>query len=106
MGFKSLFEGPGIHHSKSGLHITLNMYINGYFMFLVHLSPDMTASGGHASPAESDNIRIEFKLGKTLSEAVTCLLYQEYENSVRVDTLLTVSTEFKNGQNSNIFYVK
>jgi hypothetical protein len=31
--YKTLFEGIGIHHSNSGLQITHDMYINGYFIF-------------------------------------------------------------------------
>ena len=39
MGYRTLFEGSGIHHSNSGLQIT-HMYINGYFMLLFDLTPD------------------------------------------------------------------
>jgi hypothetical protein len=94
MGYKSLFEGSGIHHSNSGLQITHDMYINGYFMLLFDLTPDMAASEGHASPAENGNIRIECNFGKALTEAITCLLYLEYDNSVRIDKLRTVTTDF------------
>jgi hypothetical protein len=59
MGYKSLFQGSGIHHSNSGLQITHDMYINGYFMLLYDLTPDMAASEIHASPAENGHIRIE-----------------------------------------------
>ena len=31
VGYKSLFEGSGIHHSNAGLQITHDMYINGFF---------------------------------------------------------------------------
>ena len=34
MGYMTLFETSGIHHSNSGIQITHNMYINGYFMLL------------------------------------------------------------------------
>ena len=39
MGYRTLFEGSGIYHSNSGLHI-IHMYINGYFMLLFDLTPD------------------------------------------------------------------
>ena len=32
IAYRTLFEASGIHHSKSGLQITHDMYINGYFM--------------------------------------------------------------------------
>jgi len=44
MGYETLFEGSGFHHSNSGLQITHDMYINGYYMFLFDLTPDLAAS--------------------------------------------------------------
>jgi len=44
MGYRTLFEGSGIHHSKSGLQITHDMYISGYYMLLLDLTPDRAAS--------------------------------------------------------------
>ena len=66
------------------------MYINGYFM-IFDLIPDLAASEGHISPVESGNIRIELTFKEALNEAVTCILYLEYDNSVRVDSLRTVT---------------
>jgi hypothetical protein len=59
LAYQTLFEGSGIHHSNSGLQITHDMFINGYFMLLYDLTPDMAASEGHTSPVEGGNIRIE-----------------------------------------------
>jgi len=87
MGYKSIFEGADIHHSNGGLQIIHDVYISGYFMLLFDLAPDMAALEGHASPAESGNTSIELKFGAALTEAVTCLLYMEYENSVHVNNL-------------------
>lgn len=42
-------------------------------MVLFDLTSDMAASEGHASPAESGNVRIELKFKDTLKEPVTCL---------------------------------
>jgi hypothetical protein len=63
-------------------------------MFLFDLTSDMAASEAHASPAENGNIRTELKFSKSLKEAITCRLYIEYYNSVRVYTLQTVPTDF------------
>ena len=49
MAYRTLFEGSGVHHSNSGLQITPDMYINGYFMLLYDLTPDRAASEGHTS---------------------------------------------------------
>jgi hypothetical protein len=95
LAYKTLFEGSGIHHAISGLQITYDMYINWYFMLLFDLTPDLTESERHTSPIEPGNIRIELTFKEALKEAITCLLYLEYDNSVRVDSLKTVTTDFK-----------
>ena len=79
MGYRTLFEGPGIHHSNTGLQITHDMYLNGYFMLLFDLPPDRGASEAHTSLPENCNIRIEVQFSKPLPEAIICLLYLEYD---------------------------
>jgi hypothetical protein len=51
MGYRTLFEGSGIHHSNTGLQIA-HMYINGYFKLLFPLTPDRGASDAHTSLPE------------------------------------------------------
>jgi hypothetical protein len=91
MGYKTLFEGSGIHHSNSELQITHDMCISGYFMLLFDLTPDIAASEGYTSPVEGGNIRIELTFKEALKKAITCLLYLEHDNSVRIDSLRTVT---------------
>ena len=74
MVYRTLFEGSGIHHLYSGLQITHNMYINGYFMLLFDLTPDRAASEGHASQPDNGNIKVELRFAKPLPDSVTCLL--------------------------------
>jgi len=93
-GYATLFEGTGIHHSNSGLQITHDMYINGFLVILYDLTTDLAASEGHASPPTCGDIRIVLKFAKALPEAVTCLLYLEYDNSVHLDLPRNVSTDF------------
>ena len=94
IGYKSLFEGSGIHHSNAGLQITHDMYINGFFMLLFDLTPDLGASEGHASHPENGNMRIELKFNKALPESITCLLYLEFDNTILIDRLRIISTDF------------
>ena len=49
MAYRTLSERSGIHHSNSGLQITPDVYINGYFMLLYDLTPDRASSEGHTS---------------------------------------------------------
>jgi len=47
MGYRMLSVCSGILHSNSGLQITHDMYISGYFMVLFDLTPDRATSEGH-----------------------------------------------------------
>ena len=93
MVYRTLFEGSGIHHSNSGLQITHDMYINGYFMLLFDLTPDRGASEDHTSHPEQGNIRVDLKFGKPLPEAITCLLYLEFDISVLINLARNVTTD-------------
>jgi len=92
MDYSTIFEASGIHHSNSGLQIT-HMYINGNFMLLFYLTPDRGASEGHTSYPENGNIRIVLKLKQPLPEAITCLLYLEFDNLVLIDFTRTFTTD-------------
>jgi len=85
MGYSTLFEGSGIHHSNAGHQITHDMFLNGYFMLLFDLTPDQGASESHTSQPGQGNIRVEMKFAKPLPEAITCLLYLEFDNSVLIN---------------------
>jgi len=57
MGYRTLFEASGIHHSNTALQITHDMSMNGHFMFysishligasgrIIRLTPRTAASG-------------------------------------------------------------
>jgi len=94
MGYITLFEGSGIHHSNTGLQISRAKYINGYFILVFDLTPDLAASGGHVSDPAHGNIRIEMKFGKALPDPLVCLLYLEFDGAVLIDSIRQVSTDF------------
>jgi hypothetical protein len=94
MGYRTLFEGSGIHHANRGLQITHDMYINGYFMLLFDLTPDRAASEDHTSYPDNGNIRVELKFSKALPDPITCIFYLEFDNSVQIDYLRRVTKDF------------
>jgi len=94
MGYRTLFEGSGIHHSNTGLQITPVKYINGYFMLVFDLTPDLAASEGHTSDPAHENLRLELKFAKALPDPLVCLLYLEYNNTVLIDSIRYVTTVF------------
>jgi len=89
MGYKSLFEGSGLHNSKLRLQITNDMFKKGNFMLLF----DLTHARG-ASHHENGNIRFELKFNKTLPAAITCLLYLEFDNSVPFNLARNITKDF------------
>jgi len=69
------------------------VFVNGYFMLLFDLTPDQGASEAHTSHPEQGNIRVEMKFAKPLPEAITCLLYLEFDNSVLINLVRNVTTD-------------
>ena len=63
-------------------------------MLLFDLTPNRAASEGHISLLDQGNIRVELQFDKPLYEAITCLLYLEYDNCLRIDQLRTVFADF------------
>jgi len=63
-------------------------------MLRFDLTPDRASSEGHTSHPDYGNIRVELKFSKPLVEPITCIFYLEYDNSVRVDTSRTFTTDF------------
>jgi len=94
MVYRTLFEGSCIHHSNTGLQIKHEMYINGFFMLLFDLTPDHVASEAHTSLPENRNIRIELEFSRPLAEAITCVLYLEYDSSVLINFSRKITTDF------------
>jgi len=94
MGYRPLFEGSGMHHSNAGHQIKHDMFVNGYFMLLFDLTPDQGAYEGHTSHPEQGNIREELKFAKPLPEAITCLLYPEFDNSVLINFARNITTDY------------
>jgi hypothetical protein len=77
------------------------MYVAGYFMLLFDLTPDRAASIGHTLHPDNGSILIQSKFAKALPDAMTCLLYLEYDNTVRIDYSRTVSRLLKDGHGSD-----
>ena len=93
MVWRILFQMSGILHSNTGLQITHDIYINGYFMLLYDLTPERCASEAYTSLPENGNIRIKLQFSKPLPESIICLLYLEYDSSVLIIFSRQVTTD-------------
>jgi hypothetical protein len=94
MAYQTLFSGLGIHHGNAGHLIAPYQFMNGSFMLVFDLTPDGCASDGHTSLPDNGNIRIELTFDEVLKEAVTFLLYLEYDATLQIDKVRNVTTEF------------
>ena len=70
------------------------MYINGFFMLVFDLTRDLAASERHTSDSAHGYIRLDLKFRKALPEPLVFLLYLEYDGSIIIDALRTVTTDF------------
>jgi len=94
MGYRTLFEGSGIHQLNAGHQITHDMFVNINFMLLFVIIPDRGVSDTHTSHHEQGNIRVELKFSKPLPEEITCLLYLEFNNSFLFNLARNVTTDY------------
>jgi hypothetical protein len=85
VAYQSLFTGLGIYHGKKGIQITSTQFIKGFFMLAFDLTPGGYASNGFTSLPENGNIRIEMKMDWAFTEAITILLYLEFDASIHID---------------------
>jgi hypothetical protein len=74
------------------LQLERDGFITGFFM-LFDLTPDRAASEGHVSLPDQGNTRHELLFDKTLADAITCVLYLEYDICLRIDQLRSVSVD-------------
>jgi len=70
------------------------MYVNGYFMLLFDLTPDRGVSEGHTPHREQGKIRVDLKFAKPLPEAITYLLYLEFDNSFLINLARNFTNDF------------
>ena len=57
VGYRTLFDASGFHHSNPGLQTTLDIYIYGIIVLFFHFTSDRGASDVHISLSDNGNIR-------------------------------------------------
>jgi len=67
MGYRTLFEVSGIHHSNAAHQTTHDMFVTGYFMLLFDLSHHRGVSVGRTSQTKQGNIRVVLKFAKGIN---------------------------------------
>lgn len=84
-GYQSLFNGLGIHYHDRGHQITKELYDNGAFVSAFDLTADQCYNSHYDNLISQGSLRIEGRFEKALTEAVTCLVYCEFDASIHID---------------------
>ncbi|GFU52043.1 uncharacterized protein F54H12.2 [Nephila pilipes] len=93
--YMSLFTDLGRYHKDQDINISYNEYKDGYTLFAVDLTPDLSADGMHTSILRNGNLTIDIKFSKALTETVNLLVYAEYRNTTEIDKIRSIFLIFK-----------
>lgn len=84
--FYSLFTGTNIHYSDNGNGLDLVEYKNGFSLFALDISPDLTASNtNHWSVNKQGQLRLELGFSKPLPETVSLIIFAEFQSLIQID---------------------
>src|SRR6185437_48149 len=92
--YHSLFSGTGTHYQDEGNGINRKEYPNGYGLFAFDLTPDLSANAGtHRSITRLGTFRIEVNFSVALTNALTCVIYAEFDGLVQINKQRNVIVE-------------
>jgi hypothetical protein len=94
--YHTLYSGTGIHFQDEGNGITREEYPQGYCLMAFDLTPDLSASVDHWCVQRNGSLRVEVKFKTSLSEAVDCIIYAEFDNLLEKDQHRNVIVDYNN----------
>lgn len=83
--YMSLFTSSGIFFSDSGNCITREDYPKGFALLGFDLTEDLSASDNHLGIPRQGSLRLDITFAKPLTEAITLLIYGEFDNIIEID---------------------
>lgn len=92
--YNSLFEGSNIDHQDTGNKISREAYPEGYTLFAIDLTPDLSASATHLSLAKTGSLRLEVRFDEALTSSITAIIYSEFAGLIEVDKNRNIFTDF------------
>ncbi|GBO02078.1 Uncharacterized protein F54H12.2 [Araneus ventricosus] len=92
--YMSLFTDLGRYHKDQDLNISYSEYKEGYTLFAIDLTPDLSADGMHESILRNGNLTLDLKFGKALPETVNLMVYSEYRNIIEIDKNRSIFSDF------------
>ena len=91
--YEALFSSTGIHHDHRAHMNTLEMFIQGFYVLGIDLTPDMEADVEHISLPRQGNVRIEACFKKTTAGICYFILYAEFPGHIEIDKSRNVKEE-------------
>lgn len=91
-GYQSLFEDTGFVEI-TGNGIDRQAYARGYTLVNFDLSPDLCC-GEHLNVKKSGDLVLTVSFKQPLTQAVTLIVYSEFENLIEIDESRVVSTDY------------
>lgn len=92
--YLSLFECCGIYFTDTGNAIKREDYPHGYALTGIDLSEDLSASSNHWALPRQGSLRIDLQFATPLPEAVTVLVYAEFDSLIEIDKNRAVSLDY------------
>ena len=92
--YLNLFTDLNRYHNYQNVPISYNEYNQGYTLYVIDLTPDLSASESHISVSKTGNIALDIKFSTPLPETVTLIAYSEYRNVIEIDKTRSVFTDY------------
>lgn len=92
-GYQTLFNGLGIHYHDRGHQITKELFDNGAFLTAFDLTADQCYNSHYDNLLNQGSLRIEGRFESALPEAVTCLVYCEFDSCIHIDKNRNISIQ-------------
>lgn len=92
MGYENFLEQLGIYQAKTN-GISIREWEEGYTIFVVDLTSDLSASRDHYSLIQTGDVFAEINFSAVLSEEITCIVYSEYEKLIEIDEFRNIKSD-------------
>jgi len=86
--YHTLYNGTGLHFKDEGNSISRETYVNGNTLYAFDLTPALCTS--FWNPYKTGSVRIDIKFRKALAEAITCVVYAEFQSILEITQDRTV----------------
>jgi hypothetical protein len=92
LDYCSQFAGYGIHYGDEGNDLARSDFANGYAIWVIDLTPDMSGSGApHWNTVKMGNFRLEINLNSVRGKNIIGLVLAEFDAYIEIDLRRNIS---------------